>query len=80
MVFKIVAFYLSGVLSGIFIAQCMVVLAGRSCGDFGGEMFVLPLIGSLLAVGFMLGRMFPEKNQKEDAAAGTGIPNGSVEN
>ena len=60
-IFRTVFVFLTGILSGIFVAQGLIVLAGRRGGNFGGEMLVLPLIGLLIYMGVMIGRMFPER-------------------
>lgn len=57
----------AGVVCGIFIAQCLIVLANRSGWNFGGEALILPLIGLLLALGFTLGRDTAEIKNYEDA-------------
>lgn len=57
--------FLSGLLSGIFIAQGLFVLAGRAGWDFGGEFLVIPLIVALIAMGIMIGRTYSEMHRNK---------------
>lgn len=63
---KIALFFLSGLVGGIFLAQGLFVLAGRSGGNFGGEMLILPLMFLLVYMGVVIGRMFPDKHQERE--------------
>ena len=62
---KIALYFLCGMVSGIFFAQGLFALASRSGGNFGGELFILPLICLLVYMGIGIGRQFPDKREQK---------------
>ena len=63
--YKIAIFFLAGILSGIFIAQGVIILAARHGGNFGGEVLIIPMIIALIYMGACIGRTFPSKKELE---------------
>lgn len=64
---KVIYVFVVGILSGIFVSQGLVVLAHRTGRNFGGEVIILPLIFLLIYLGFMMGRMYTDMKDYEDA-------------
>lgn len=52
---KVLLGYLSGIFTGIMISQGLIVLLGRT-GFPGGEIFIIPLITILFALGWSMGK------------------------
>lgn len=54
MVKRALYIFVCGFASGIFAAYGLVVLAGRTGGNLGGEVFIIPLILMLIYLGYLL--------------------------
>lgn len=64
---KVIVGFLAGIVSGIMVAQCLIVLSRRAGWNFGGEVFILPLIALLLYLGYSIGREQTAFENVEDA-------------
>ena len=63
---RIAIFFLSGLVSGLFVSVGLLTLSTRSGWRVGGEVLVLPLIFLLIYMGIMIGRVFPEHRRSRD--------------
>lgn len=63
---RIATFFLSGLVSGLFISEGLLTLSARSGWRVGGEVLILPLVFLLVYMGIMIGRAYPERRRSRN--------------